>query len=144
MVTVFVPAERSWVQAPFLHYSARCQNRLLLLDTESAGTSEITQGVFTPGKSFSSLSVVRTKIQCLSFGLVRFLFTLQFSQQSQNLTTNPHVCKDHSIIGQKGLGRGKEFNKKKGAESAGESNQSWISSVIYIDLRTGPTHSPSS
>ena len=68
------------------------------------------------------------------FGLVRFLFTFQFSQQSQNLSTNPHVCKDHYIIGQKGLGRCKE---KIGRESASESKQSWISSVMYIDLRTG-------
>jgi hypothetical protein len=33
---------------------------------------------------------------------------------------------------------------KKGEESACESKQSWISSVIYIDLRTSPTPSPSS
>ena len=27
--------------------------------------------------------------------------------KSHNLSTNPHVCKDRSIIGQKGMGRGK-------------------------------------
>jgi hypothetical protein len=48
---------------------------------------------------------------------------MQFSQQSKNLTTNPHVCKDRSIIGQKCLGRGKALNYKKGRESAGEGEQ---------------------
>lgn len=34
------------------------------------------QGAFTLGKSSSSLCLVRTKIQCIIFGLVRFLFPL--------------------------------------------------------------------
>lgn len=39
------------------------------------------------------------------FGLVRFLFKLQFPQEYQDLTTNPDVCKDGSISGQNGLER---------------------------------------
>jgi hypothetical protein len=33
------------------------------------------------------------------------------------VTTNPHVCNNFSIIGQKELGQGKAFNKRKGGES---------------------------
>lgn len=70
-------------------------------------------GVFTPGKSFSSLSLVRTKIQCIFFGLVRFLFTLQFSQESQDLTTNPHVCKDRANHWTKRSGAGQHGKLRK-------------------------------
>lgn len=36
-----------------------------------------------------------------------FLFMLHFSQESRDLTSNPHVCKDRSIIGQNKLWQGK-------------------------------------
>lgn len=37
------------------------------------------------------------KTQCIFFGLVRFLLSLQLLQETQDLTTKPHVCKDGSI-----------------------------------------------
>ena len=86
------------------------------------------KGIFIPGKSFSLLSLVRTRIQCLLFGLVRLLFTLQFSQRKQ---TNPHVYKDCQSLDKKVWGRGKVLNKKRGGKAlVSSSKQSWISSVI--------------
>ena len=58
----------------------------------------------------------RRKIKTNICALVRFHFTLQFSQQCQNLSTNLHVWKERSIIGQKGLGRGKALKEKKKEE----------------------------
>ena len=91
-------------------------------------------GVFTPGKS-----IVRSLWSGPKYNVYLLVWcgSLQFSQQSQNLTTNPHVCKDRWTIGQKGPGRGKALIKKREGGSAGESKQLWISIVIGL-LICGP------
>lgn len=68
------------------------------------------KGVLTKGKTFSLAFFGPDKNTVSLFSLVQFSFTLQFSQKSTDLTTNPHVCKDRSIIGQNGLGRGNTIN----------------------------------
>lgn len=46
-----------------------------------------TEAIFTPGRSFTSLPMVHTKIQCVFFGLLRVFFHQEF----QDLTINPRA-----------------------------------------------------
>lgn len=50
---------------------------------------DFTKGLFTPGMPSSPLSFLWTKIHCIFFGLVRFLF--KFTNEFQDLKTN-QVC----------------------------------------------------
>lgn len=62
-----------------------------------------TKGLFTPGKTFSLPSLVRTKAQSIALALECFLFKLHLISQQT------HVSKDHSILRQNGPAKGNIF-----------------------------------
>lgn len=57
----------------------------------------VTKGVFTPGKSTSSLALVRTKYNVDFYCLVWYVYTLSFVQVNQKLWTKPDMCLRSSI-----------------------------------------------
>ena len=92
---------------------------------------------------FVYLALGKQEYNINEFQTIKGYCFLVYSQQNPGphsvgrRSTNPHVCKGRSIIREKGLlSAVKVLKIKKRGESAGESKQSWISSVIYIDYTT--------
>ncbi len=73
----------------------------------------MSKGVFTPGKSATSLALVWTKYNVDFFSLVRFAFTLQKASEPEIVNKTAHVLRS-SIYWTEILKQGKTASAKTG------------------------------